>query len=144
MRFPVLFTRRKGAGEGAALGSDAAPTGHPKARAMPDNVASLQHFATAHPAKSIAIAYRPPSGNVALPCTAYVYDETSGAWFAVGSANLAANAITTIEIPTLVERAPLPHELGGPPAHHHVVALVVTDPGTAPDGVHTLAVGLAV
>jgi len=140
MRFQKQILRYKGVA-GTVLGSDVAPTGLPSGA---DNVLEFKAWnANGWPCHRLVVAYKPPSGVFALTATAYIWDALTLSWYRVGTAAtpIAANAVTYFDVPTLID----------PPATDgfilvqnanasSLVALVVADPGAAPNGEHSFAI----
>lgn len=148
MRFHTKFIRNKGAGAAEPLlGSDTAPTTKP--RPNQDHVLSAHVKASwGHPVHRIAVAYKPPSGSLALNGDLYLYDGLTDSWFKLtgsGAGSIKAGEVSYFDMPAVSDRMLKPQDEES--ANHAAgfdVALVVTDPGAAPDGAHLFAMAAIV
>lgn len=136
MKFEFKFVRNKGATDAnKVLGSDTLPATGPGANM--DNViqgkcVSINGF----PVERLAIGYFAAGGGaVALKCDLYMWDTGTSQWFHLGAQlSLAQGAITFADVIAAMDHR------SGQPAGGYEIALIVTDPGTAPNGDHTIVV----
>lgn len=150
MKFPCVFKRWKGAGNTgslALLGSDAVPVASATANARPsgqDNIVNSRFTSiNGWPCYRIAVLYKPPSGTLALHGNMHMYEDNMDTWFRVngvaGVSNILAGAVTFFDCVALLDKPHSGVSLGEDLLGSISQMLVVTDPGAAPDGLHTFA-----
>ena len=145
MKFPVKFSRWKGAGQPASvpilLGADAVPS--TQSDASKDCV--LMHRtanANGWPAQRIAIVYSPPSGTTDLTASLYAYETNTGKWYRVGPAGftLSPGKITYVDSLGIIEPPATGVNMNEPTSGGVQMFLCVSDNG-APNGEHVFAMG---
>ena len=149
MRFPASFKRQKGsASTDPAIGSDATPTTVAPA-ASNDNVltAKLRDI-NGWPVQRIAVGWTTTAASpVALNGALYLWEETSGHWYLIQSGvSLPPNQLVFFDVCTISEPTPVDRNLyksssASNSAGAIEVMLIVTDPGTAVNGVYVFVMG---
>lgn len=144
MRFPVVFSRFKGsvpAGQ-KALGLDTVPAMQPDSSppAAMDNMLSHRFSNTnGWPTHRIAVLYNCKVGSpTTLSAQAYVFEQRTGRWYAVGVAqDLVDGTITFFDSLGLVEQAQVAGlDVQGATGSEQFM-LIITDTGSAaPNGEH--------
>ena len=149
MRFPIMFSRWKGAGQPASvpilLGGDAVPAPPAETPGALDNV--LNHrFSNVNgwPCHRIAVVYDGSKvvAPVSLSATMVLYDRSTRRWYRVGPANVVLNegVITFFDTLGLIEQVATSGGISEASGSESAM-LIVSDPGAAPDGEHVFAMG---
>ena len=147
MRFPCVFSRSKGPGAFPALGSDPSPNAstppQPPTPAPNGNLMTGPFFNNnGWPCHRIAVAYKGPPLPVALNGTLWMWEDQTQHWYQIGgTVSIAPDAISFFDVVGLLDTANTRGDLNQAAAGSLAVQLVVTDPGGAPAGTHTFAVG---
>lgn len=104
MKFPTKFSRWKGAAPAGSitLGTDTTPSAAPSASA--DNVL-FSRFSSINgwPCCRIPVVYRGPALAPNLPASMYFWEESTGAWYKIGSGTLKPNEVTFFDVVALLD-----------------------------------------
>jgi hypothetical protein len=147
MRFPVIFTRGKGAGAPTpTLGSgDTTPTVSSKyidyvdpSSGKGDNVL---HHKLQRPMNRVAVGYWYTGVGTAadLPVTIWVWDAASEHWYEAASGTLKNGQLTYLKCASLCDPPQVQANLGQP--QHGVDVLVIISDNSSGDGTYTFVVG---
>lgn len=140
MRFPLVFSRFKAGGPGdPVLGGDTIPTGMVSSKTHSNVLFSRFSNAHGRPAERIALLYKAPSGSLALNYSAYIFEDTIGAWFRVATGTVTPDVVTFFNTVGLIEPPPGNPEIASPGSLQ--LLIIISDPGAAPNGEHKFAVG---
>lgn len=146
MRFPVQFSRQKGAASlDPLLGSDAIPDGTTSTQGKPSTGICMSHREQrlAEPMKRIAVAFwYTGAGDVSsltLPVEIWVADEESARWYKASLSTLANGVMTYLRCPVLSFPPQVQANLGNP--GHSVDVMIIVKDNTAPTGVYKFIAG---
>lgn len=147
MRFPCYFRRSKGAGPYPALGSDTKPTAATPARRQVGAEINILSHKLVRPVKRIAVGYWYEGAGpaVTLPCTVYVFDDSSQKWYQTDTGTLTSGVVSYFKCAVL-QNPPLTFGGGAPnspvPDMGMDVMIVVEDNvSPSPDGLITVVAG---
>ena len=149
MFFPAVFKRYKGTPVvgATALGSDggASLTTPLSQLTVRDNLLPTK-FVNVHgwPIHRVAVVYLAPSGSLALNADMYFWEESIGGWFRINQTSplaLPPGIVTFFDTIALLDGSIAQANLQSGGAGSIAQMLVVTDPGAAPNGLHSFAMG---
>lgn len=144
MRFPHSFKRYvgKGPGGGKELGKDELPASGERIGAAPDNlVVSRLWNVHGYPVQRLVVGFVGPKGAGNLSCVAMIFDDETQHWFCSGTCELYPNALSYIDVPTLLDNAKTGGGAGLQSSGAIEALLLIKSAGKAPEGEYVFVAG---
>lgn len=153
MRFPLTFQRQKGGGTPPVLGGDAMTTAKQQKYKDPslpfDNVLETAlRDVNGWPVQRVVAGWWTSAATpVALNANLYFWEEATGFWFLVNPTpvSMTPGGLYFFDTASIVEPRPTSAQLASPGAAASAggmtVMLVLSDPGTAVNGIYNVTMG---